>query len=218
LPTDDNPLIEQDFQPISGWTIALFLAWLVPGVLLAVLLLPRNDILLVLGGLYAAAVVAVVLAVLPRRRQALAALAFRPATWRPFLFGSLATLALSIGASQIGPEVQGMKEVKELVDQPGALLPSLILLAGLAPLAEELVFRGLLYGWLEGRWGWKVAYAVSSIAFAVAHFEPAHILLVLPLAVVFGWLRWRTNSLLPSLAAHVVNNGFAVASLVWLGS
>jgi len=216
LPDDDNLLIQRDFQPISGRTILVFVAWLLPGAALAILFLPRTHILLILGGLYAVAVVAVVLAVLPRGRQALAALALRPAPWRPIVIGCAVTVALSIGASQIGPEVQGMKEVKELVTERGALLPSLVLLAGLAPLAEELVFRGLLYGWLEGRWGWKVAYAVSSVAFAVAHFEPAHILLVLPLAAVFGWLRWRTNSLLPSLAAHALNNGVSVLTLVWL--
>ena len=86
------------------------------------------------------------------------------------------------------------------------------MLAGLAPLVEELVFRGLLYGWVAGRWGTVAAWIVSSLAFAAAHVEPAHIILVLPLGLLFGWLRRRTDSLLPSLVAHMVNNGFAVAA------
>ena len=85
-------------------------------------------------------------------------------------------------------------------------------MAVLAPLVEELVFRGLLYGWLAGRWGTVAAWIVSSLAFAAAHVEPAHIILVLPLGLWFGWLRRRTNSLWPSLVAHMVNNGFAVAA------
>jgi len=40
---------------------------------------------------------------------------------------------------------------------------------------------------------------------------------VLPLGFLFGWLRRRTNSLLPSLVAHIANNGFAVLSAAFLG-
>jgi membrane protease YdiL (CAAX protease family) len=88
----------------------------------------------------------------------------------------------------------------------------------LAPVVEELVFRGLLYGWIAGRWGTVPAWLVSSVAFALAHYEPAHILLVLPLGLLFGYLRRRTDSLLPSLAAHIFNNGFAVLAAAFLGS
>ena len=48
--------------------------------------------------------------------------------------------------------------------------------------------------------------AVSTLAFAGAHWEPAHVVLALPLGLLFGWLRWRSESLLPSLVAHIVNN------------
>ena len=90
------------------------------------------------------------------------------------------------------------------------------MLAGLAPLVEELVFRGLLYGWLEGRWGSGIAFIGSSLAFAAAHVELAHVILVLPLGLVFGLLRWRTGSLWPSLVAHMANNGLAVAAAAYL--
>ncbi len=61
----------------------------------------------------------------------------------------------------------------------------------------------------------QLAAGVSSLVFAAAHLEPTHILLVLPLGLLFGWLRWRTGSLLPSMVAHIVNNSFAVlASLL----
>src|SRR5258707_562170 len=85
-----------------------------------------------------------------------------------------------------------------------------------APLVEELIFRGLLYGWLAGRWGTIVAWIVSSLAFAAAHFEPAHIVLVLPLGLWFGWLRRRTDSLWPSLVSHMINNGIAIAAAAYL--
>ena len=87
-----------------------------------------------------------------------------------------------------------------------------------APLVEELVFRGLLYGWLAGRWGKTAGWIVSSLAFAAAHTEPAHIILVFPLGLLFGWLRQRTDSLLPSLVAHIANNALALVAAAYLDS
>jgi membrane protease YdiL (CAAX protease family) len=76
----------------------------------------------------------------------------------------------------------------------------------LGPFAEELLFRGLIYGYVDGRFGARAAWASSSILFALAHAEPAHIALVLPLGILLGWVRMRSASLWPCIAAHVVNN------------
>ena len=103
----------------------------------------------------------------------------------------------------------------KIAREPAVLLMSLALLAGLAPVVEELIFRGLLFGWIEGRWGPGTAFIVSSLAFAAAHVEPAHAILVLPLGLLFGWLRWRTGSLWPSLVAHIANNGLAVLAVAF---
>jgi CAAX amino terminal protease family. len=86
----------------------------------------------------------------------------------------------------------------------------------LAPLAEELAFRGMLYGWLAGRWSNLAAFVLSSLAFALAHAELLHILLVLPLGFWFGYLRWRTGSLVPTIVAHMINNTIAVAAAAFL--
>src|SRR5262249_20511694 len=138
------------------------------------------------------------------------AMGLRGASWRPVILGVAGTIVLSFAVTQLGIEPEGVKQALELVRQPGELVKSLVVLALLAPLVEELIFRGLIYGWVSGRWGTITGWIVSSLAFAAAHYEPAHILLVLPLGVLFGWLRRRTDSILPSLVAHIVNNGFAV--------
>ena len=93
---------------------------------------------------------------------------------------------MSVAVSQLGIEPQGVKQAMEIARDPAAFLITLALLAGLAPLVEELVFRGLLYGWIESRWGSGLAFVVSSLAFAAAHVEPAHVVLVLPLGLMFG--------------------------------
>jgi len=213
-------LIRKDFRPISGWTLLLFVAvLLVVGTLAALFLRSHpHGLIGILALFYAGGLLAVVLAVLPMGRAAPPALALREAGWRYAVFGALGTLVLSVTVSWIGPEPEGMKQVMELAQDRGKLLPSLFAFALLAPMVEELIFRGLLYGWVEGRWGSRVALVVSSLAFAAAHYEPAHILLVLPLGFLFGWLRRRTNSLMPSLVSHIVNNGFAVLSAAYLSS
>ncbi len=212
MSTDPNPLIRKDFHPVPGWSLLLFLGLLPLVVFAALRLWPDRALFSVMGAVFASAVVAVGLAVAPLGRVAFSALALRLVGWRPLVFGALGTLGLSVAVSQIGIEPQGIKEAIKIAQDPGRLAVSLLLLGVLAPLAEELVFRGLLYGWIEGRWGARPALVVSSLAFAAAHYEPAHILLVLPLGFFFGWLRSHTGSLVPSLVAHVANNSFAVAA------
>jgi len=212
LATDSNPLILNVIRPIRWWALAIFvvvvlLLWVPAG-----WLLHDRGMVTLLAVFFLTALIALSVALAPMGRAAVPALGFRRVGWRPLVLGSVVGLALSIAASQVGLEPQGIKEAMEVVREPGMFVPSLAVIAGLAPLVEELVFRGLLYGWVAGRWGTVAAWIVSSLAFAAAHVEPAHIILVLPLALWFGWLRRRTDSLLPSLVAHMVNNGFAIAA------
>lgn len=218
MASEYKPLIERDYRPIPGWTLLLFLAALAILCSVGVQFLAGTAVLTILAIFYGIGFCAALVAVAPLGRAALPALGIRPVRWRPVVFGVIGTLALSIGVSQLGLEPKAMKEAVEIARQPGALVRSLAVLALLAPLVEELVFRGLLYGWVAGRWGTVAAWLVSSVAFALAHYEPAHILLVLPLGLLFGYLRRRTDSLLPSLSAHIVNNGFAVLAAAYLGN
>jgi hypothetical protein len=211
-------LDQKDFRPIPGWSILLFLVLVVPLTFIAVRLSPVQTMLAILGAFFGAALVAVALAVAPLGRAAISALGLRPANWRYPVYGVVGTLMLSVAVSQLGIEPQGVKQAMEIASDPAQFVLSLVLLAVLAPIVEELVFRGLLYGWIEGRWGSIAAFIVSSVAFAAAHWEPAHVVLVFPLGVLFGWIRRRSNSLMPSMVAHVINNGFALVAAAYLGA
>lgn len=213
---DPKSLESQANRRLGGRHVLLFLV-LCPvlvavGVWLQRESLTSANMMGLLAMFFGAALLAVILAVAPLGRLAWQALGFRPAGWRPLILGPLAALALSMAVSQLGIEPQGMKQALEFGSDPTRLGVSLLVIALLAPVVEELVFRGLLYGWLENRWGRGVAFVASSLAFAGAHWEPAHVILVVPLGLLFGWLRLRTGSLWPSLVAHVVNNGLAVAA------
>ena len=211
-----NPLNDNNSQRLSGWSM---LAFVVAAPLIGLLvfwLLPERSNLLVLSAFFATCLLALLVAVLPLGRNAPAALGLRPVGWRPVVFAVLGTTVLSVAVSQLGPQPEGVKQVTEGIQGTARILQTLAVLGLLAPIVEELVFRGLFYGWLAGRWSNLVAFVLSSLAFAAAHTEPLHILLVLPLGFWFGWLRWRTGSLVPTIVAHIINNTIAVAAAAFL--
>ena len=219
---DPNPLEIQPKPQIGGLNVLLFVV-LAPAVVMGVALLLRErlataDLMVMLATVFGSALMGLILAVAPMGSRAIPALGFRVVGWRWLVFGPIAALAVSVAASQTGLEPEGMKQALEFSREPAHFVISLLVVAGLAPLVEELIFRGLFYGWLEKRWGANVAFIVSSITFALAHYEPAHIILVLPLALLFGWLRKKSDSILPSLVAHVFNNAAAVLAAVYLTS
>jgi hypothetical protein len=87
-----------------------------------------------------------------------------------------------------------------------------------APFAEELIFRGFVWDCLEREWGRNAAWLLSSFAFALYHFDPLHVVSVLPLSLLLGALRLRTGSIVPAIAAHFGNNLLAVVFLWKFGA
>ena len=85
-----------------------------------------------------------------------------------------------------------------------------LLIAGVAPVVEELVFRGVLWSALE-RWLPVPAVIVTtSVLFAAFHLDPAQAIPLLFTGAFLGWVRWTTGSVGPAIAVHVVNNAFAL--------
>ena len=215
---DTNSLIQKDNTRIRWWMIAAFVALLPVFLVPAVWLIGNHGMLPMLTIFFVSGLLALAGAMVPLGWQALPALGFRPVGWRPIVLGAVGALVVSVAVTQFGLEPEGVKQAMELARDPASFAASLAVMAILAPVVEETVFRGLLYGWVAGRWGRVAAWLVSSLLFAAAHVEPAHAILVLPLGLWFGWLRRQTDSLWPSLVAHMANNGLAVVAAALLGS
>lgn len=75
-----------------------------------------------------------------------------------------------------------------------------------APLCEEIVYRGLLWEAVEWRWGRWVALVVTTVVFALAHLEVTRIPLLLVAAIPIGLARLYSGGLLASIVAHQVTN------------
>ena len=81
-----------------------------------------------------------------------------------------------------------------------------------APLVEEILFRGFLQKVLEESWeDITKAILVTSLFFALVHLNPHWIVQIYLLGMLLGYLSWRTNSIIPGIILHGLNNGFAVA-------
>ena len=80
----------------------------------------------------------------------------------------------------------------------------------LAPLAEEMVFRGAilrsLLRWKSNPW---IGIVISAILFAVIHMNPAQMPHAFLIGLLLGWMYWRTDSIVPGVVYHWVNNTVA---------
>ena len=86
------------------------------------------------------------------------------------------------------------------------LVLALILGAVVAPLAEEVFFRGFLFAGLRRDHPFWLAAMGSALIFAVGHMVPGAILPLGVLGFLFAWLRERTGSIWPSIVMHAANN------------
>ena len=89
----------------------------------------------------------------------------------------------------------------------------LVLGAVLVPFAEELFFRGLLFGALR-RYGFLVAILVSSVLFGLAHGLSVALVGAALFGVLTAVLYERSRSIWPAVAAHVTNNAIALTAAV----
>jgi membrane protease YdiL (CAAX protease family) len=87
----------------------------------------------------------------------------------------------------------------------------------IAPVCEEVAFRGQLASAYHSRHAPAFAIGASAILFALLHLDPLRGPALLVLGALYGWLAWRTGSIWPAVVAHAVNNGIASALALALG-
>ena len=81
----------------------------------------------------------------------------------------------------------------------------------IAPVGEELLFRGFLQQFLEQHWKDVTrAILVTSLFFAIIHMNSYWLIQIYILGIFLGYLSWRTGSVIPSLILHAINNGTAL--------
>ncbi len=91
--------------------------------------------------------------------------------------------------------------------------PLMILFGGaiVAPIVEEIFFRGFVFAGLRNKWNWKVAAFASAGLFALAHILPTSILPILILGVIFAFLYQVSGSIWPAILMHMLTNTIALS-------
>lgn len=97
------------------------------------------------------------------------------------------------------------------------LLPPLLSYTILAPLFEELVFRGVLYSTLRRYWNAPIAMVVSALIFSLAHgYGTFGLITIFWSGLLWAWAYEKTGSILPGMVAHALNNSLVCATVLLL--
>ncbi|MCA1056955.1 CPBP family intramembrane metalloprotease [Rossellomorea aquimaris] len=83
---------------------------------------------------------------------------------------------------------------------------TMLVAAIIGPILEEIVFRKIIFGVLYEKMNFFFAALISSVIFALAHFEPEHVILYSAMGFTFAFLYVRTKRILVPIFAHVAMN------------
>jgi membrane protease YdiL (CAAX protease family) len=161
--------------------------------------------------------------------EALRALGFRKTPfWRAaglVLAGFVLIVVVNLGYSmllewiqQIRPDLH-LQTNDEFVCQENKFAPistaaQLLVAFAIAPICEEIFFRGFVFMGLRSRMTLVGAIFFSSLIFAVAHADATSFPILFVIGLVLAYLRWNTCSIWPGIVLHMLNNGISAAVIV----
>ncbi len=117
------------------------------------------------------------------------------------------SLILTLFELQIQPDLTAL--FSEL-SSPGWVI---VIGVFLAPLAEELFFRGFIFAGFRQKYGWKKAALMSALLFAFIHMQPTAILPIFILGIIFAILYHYSASIWPAVLMHMLSNGLALGAV-----
>ena len=126
-----------------------------------------------------------------------------------WIVASAVTFLMVLLLERVGvPPVPGPAEQAINALEPWIVVPAIVVVA---PIAEELFFRGVAFNaWLRER-GRRFAYIGSAALFATIHVSLVSLLPIFLLGLALAWVYRRTGSLLAPIAMHATVNGISVA-------
>ncbi len=135
-----------------------------------------------------------------------------------FVVGFLATQFLNLLIRAFPRNTpEGLDAINKILSEPvGPMFVSIVVtVCIIAPIVEEIIFRGILWRVSEKLISSNFAWAITSILFALAHLDLIHIIAVFPLGVLFGYLRKRTNSIVAPMLAHALHNTVSTLTVIF---
>jgi membrane protease YdiL (CAAX protease family) len=152
-------------------------------------------------------------------------LALRWTSWTNVLIGVVGLIVVVMGWDLVsrltGREVTPgfMSDVLESARADSALWLLVIAFCVAAPVTEEFFARGFLYrGWSESVVGPVGGILLSSMVWTALHLQYDWFFLgeVFSIGLLFGYLRYRSNSTWLTVILHGLNNLAATLQTIWL--
>jgi membrane protease YdiL (CAAX protease family) len=109
----------------------------------------------------------------------------------------------------------GARGITDKATSPLLVILVFVTVGFVAPIAEEIFFRGLALQSLVRRFGPLGGILLSSAFFAVAHTNPLYFVALMPFAMVLAWMVLRFDRLGPAFTAHIAFNLVTATLLVF---
>jgi CAAX protease family protein len=148
----------------------------------------------------------------------------RPTSWPRALglvvaaYVGIAVLTVLLNLVLKAGEEQGLVPKEWDSSHAAPFIANFAVVALVAPVVEELTYRGLGFAVTRDRWGAWPAIAITAVAFGLAH----GLFVALPILTLFGvvlaFVRERTNSVYPTMLLHAIFNSVALIAAVTIGT
>jgi uncharacterized protein len=104
------------------------------------------------------------------------------------------------------------EQILQLFDALDSPLWFIVVGVIVAPVVEELFFRGFLFQGFRQRYGWVNGALLSSAVFAVAHLDPVALIPTFILGILLAYMYHRTDSVWIPILLHVLVNGMGLCA------
>ncbi|MDO8390016.1 MAG: CPBP family glutamic-type intramembrane protease [Actinomycetota bacterium] len=143
------------------------------------------------------------------------------AGWGPLTWLACVGAQLLVGSIVLATKIpiqNNTDQIRDARDNPGYVIPMLIVAVIAAPIVEEIVFRGLVQRGLLSVMHPAVAVGVQAVLFGGAHFDPARgtgniglVMVLSGVGAVLGGSSYLLRRLAPNMIAHAIINSVAMA-------
>ena len=155
--------------------------------------------------------------------------AWRRISWKHLGFGAFNINVVGIGCGLLlggysiillhnwlltifGVDTQG-DQIFQMFDQLESPAWLFVVGAIVAPIVEEIFFRGFLFQGFRQKYGWMPALFLSSAIFGAAHLDPVSLIPTFVLGCVLAVVYHRSNSVWPGILLHAAINSFSLCAV-----
>lgn len=113
------------------------------------------------------------------------------------------------------PPAWFMEMFSRLFDTNLGIWGGILRIVIIAPIVEELIFRGAIMSGFSRNYNPFFAIFFSALLFALFHLNPWQFPAAFALGLILGWIRIRTESVLACISGHAIHNGLVFLSVLY---